>query len=46
MDEDLIEDKLYQITDPFNERKIANVKFYSISLNKIHLLYDGNGKNI
>ena len=36
MDEDLIEDKLYQIIDQFNERKITPAKFYSILLNKIN----------
>ena len=42
MDKELIEDKLYQVTDQFNERKITFTKFYSILLNKIHLLYDRN----
>ena len=44
MDEDLIEDNLYQIIDQFNERKITSPKFYSILLNKIHPFYDGNGR--
>ena len=44
MDKELIEDKLYQIIDQFNERKITSTKFYSILLNKIHPFYDGNGK--
>ena len=44
MDEELIEDKLFQITDQFNEIKIASTKFYSILLNKIHPFYDGNGR--
>ena len=35
MDKDLTEDKLYQIIDQFNEKKITPVKFYSILLNKI-----------
>ena len=30
MDKELIEDKFYQITDQFNERKITTTKFYSI----------------
>ena len=34
MDKELIEDKLYQIIDQFNERKITSTKFYSILLNK------------
>ena len=44
MDKELIEDKLYQIIDQFNERKITSTKFYSILLNKIYPLYDGNGR--
>ena len=44
MDKELIEDKFYQITDQFNERKITSTKFYSILLNKIHPFYDGNGR--
>ena len=44
MDKDLIEDKLYQIIDQFNERKITPLKFYSILLNEIHPFYDGNGR--
>ena len=42
MDKALIEDKLYQIIDQFNERKNTSTKFYSILLNKIHPFYDGN----
>ena len=41
---ELIEDKLYQIIDQFNERTFTSTKFYSIVLNKIHPFYDGNGK--
>ena len=44
MDKELIEDKLYQIIDQFNGRKIISTKFYSILLNKIHPFYDGNGR--
>ena len=44
MDKELIEDKLYQIIDQFNERKITSTKFYAILLNKIHPFYDGNGR--
>ena len=40
MDKELIEDKLYQIIDQFNERKVTSKKFYSILLNKIHPFYD------
>ena len=34
MDKELIENKLYQIINQFNERKITSTKFYSILLNK------------
>ena len=44
MDKDLIEEKLYEIIDQFNERKITSTKFYLILLKKIHLFYDGNGR--
>ena len=44
MGKKLIDDKLYQIIDQFNERKITPTKFYSILLNKIHPFYDGNGR--
>ena len=44
MDKKFIEDKLYEIIDQFNERKIVSTKFYSILLNKIRPFYDGNGK--
>ena len=30
MNKELIEDKLYQIIDQFNEKKITSTKFYSI----------------
>ena len=40
MDKELIEDKLYQIIDQFNERKITSTKFYSILLDKIHPFYN------
>ena len=43
MDGDLIENKLYQIIDHFNERKTKSTKFYSILLNKIQF-YDGNDR--
>ena len=39
MDEDLVEDKLYQIIDQFNERKFRAAKFHSVILNKIHPKY-------
>ena len=44
MDKKLLEDKLYQIIDQFNERKISSIRFYSILLNKIHPLYDGSAR--
>ena len=44
MDNKLIEDKLYQVIDQFNERKITSLKYYSILLNKIRPFYDGNSR--
>ena len=44
MNKDVIEDKLYQIINQFNERKITSTKFYSMFLNKIHPFYDGNSE--
>ena len=44
MDKELTENKLYQIIDQFNERKITSKKFYSILLHKIHRFHDGNGR--
>ena len=44
MNKELIEDKLYQIIDQFNEIKTTFTKFYSIILYKIHPFYDGNGR--
>ena len=41
MDKDLIEDRLSKMIDQFNERKIRPIKFYSILLNKIYQLYNG-----
>ena len=40
----LIEDQLYQTKYQFNEKKITSTKFYSIPLNKMHPLYDGNSR--
>ena len=42
MDKDLIEDKLYQLVDQFNERKINHRNFYSESLDNVHPFCDGN----
>ena len=40
MDKEVIERRLYQIIDQFNERKITATKFYSIlSINKIQPFY-------
>ena len=36
--DDLIEDKLYQVIDQFNERKIPPLTFYSILLDEINPL--------
>ena len=43
MQNDLKEDKLDQKLYQFNERKIINVKFYSILLSKIYPFYDVDG---
>ena len=40
MDKELIEDKLYQIIDQFNERKITSTKSYSILLNKMYFMME------
>ena len=42
IDKDLIEDKLYQLVDQFNERKISHRDFYSKLLDNIHPFYDGS----
>ena len=44
MDKELIEDKLHQIIDQFNKRKITPIKFYSKLLNKVHPFYGGNDR--
>ena len=44
MDKNLIEDKLYQIIDQFNERKINHRDFYFAFLDNINSFYDGNWK--
>ena len=46
MDKELIEDKLYQIIDQFNERKITSTKSYSILLNKMHFIMEMVGRVI
>ena len=43
IDKDLIEERLYQIIDQFNEIKITSAKFCSTLLNKTHPFFDGNG---
>ena len=42
MDEVLKEDKLYQLVDQCNERKIKHEDYYSTLLNNIHSFYDWN----
>ena len=44
MNKDLIEEKLYQVKDQFNQKKITLTKFHSILVNKIHPFNDGNGR--
>ena len=44
MDKDLIEGKLYQLIDQFNERKINHKDFYSELLDNVHPYYVGNGR--
>ena len=43
IEKDLIEDRFYQITDQFSEKKITPAKFYLIFLQEIHSFYNGNG---
>ena len=44
MGKDLIEDKLYQLKDQFNERKINHKDFYFALLDHINPFYDGSGR--
>ena len=44
MDKYLIEDKLYQLIDEFNERKINETDFYFVLLDNTCPFYDGNGR--
>ena len=44
IDKKLIADRLYQIIDQFNDRKIISTKFDLILLNKILPFYDRNGR--
>ena len=44
MDKDLIDNKLYQLTDHFDERKINHWDFYLELLDNIHPFYYGNGR--
>ena len=46
MDSDLIEDNLYQLLDPLNERKINHRDFYSVLLDNIHSFYGRNGRTL
>ena len=43
MGKDFIDDKLYQLVDQFNERKINHRDFYSALLDNINPFYDGKG---
>ena len=45
MDKELIEDKLYQLKDQSDERKINHRNFYFALLDNIHPFYDINGRN-
>ena len=42
MDNDLIEDKLYELIDPFSERKINHRDFYFALPDDIYSFYDGH----
>ena len=44
MNKDSIEDKLYQLIDQFNKRKISHKHFNSEFFENIHLFQDGNGR--
>ena len=44
MDKELIEDKLYQLIDQFNERSITSAEFYSMLLHKTDPFLDRNGR--
>ena len=45
MDRDLIEDKLYQLINQFNEKNIIHEDFSFALLHNMHPFYDGNGRN-
>ena len=42
MDNDLTEDKLYELIDPFSERKINHRDFYFALPDDIYSFYDGH----
>ena len=44
MDKELIEDKLYQLTDQFNERSITSAEFYSMLFYFIQSIFRWNGR--
>ena len=44
LDKDLIDDKLYQTIDQFNERKISHKDFYREFQENIHPVYDENNE--
>ena len=44
LDKDLIENRLYQLIDQFNERKVSHRDFCFAFFDNIHPCYDGNGR--
>ena len=44
MDKNLIKDKLYQIIDDFNLKKITPINFFLMSLTEIHPFYNENSR--
>ena len=42
-DKNLIEDKLYELIDQFNKRKISHIDFYFTLLDNEHPFFDGIG---
>ena len=44
MDKELIEDKLDQIMDQFNEINITTTEFFKAPINNLHVFYEGNGR--
>ena len=44
MDKELVEDKLFETMDQYNERKTIPTKFFSILLNNINPFYNGSSR--